>query len=279
MSSSASERGAPATLARQRAPRRTDADDRGFTLVELAIAMSLVVVVGAMASLVLFGVRSVSTSVAWRAEANTEIRQLIDQTFADLAAARPLAQCQALANDGTCAKITESRLDPTDPSSTPNVLLSAIGNEVCYRSQRRDPVVAGDTNVTPLYWKVCLGIDGAGALKLAATPPTTTSTYDNVAFDSAATKQRTLGKVDTTLGGPFFTYVSLQGATMTSADLGGGADPAALANVAKVQLQIRLSYFEHTKRTRTRALTYTAALRSARYEQERWWSGDKDATK
>ena len=42
-----------------------------------------------------------------------------------------------------------------------------------------------------------------------------------------------------------------------------------------MQLQIRLSYYVNGSRTRTRALAYTAALRSSRYEQERWWSGDK----
>jgi hypothetical protein len=52
-------------------------------------------------------------------------------------------------------------------------------------------------------------------------------------------------------------------------------DSAALVGLAKVQFQIRLSYYVGSSRLRTRALSYTAALRSSRYEQERWWSGDK----
>jgi type II secretory pathway pseudopilin PulG len=252
--------------------------EHGFTLVELAIALSLMMVVSVMATVALLSAKSASTSVAWRAEANSEIRQLIDQTFADLAAARPLAQCQIAALDGTCDKITESRLDANDPASTPNVLLSAAGDQVCYRSQRKDPVVAGDTSVTPLYWKVCLAVASTGALKLVATPPTSTSTYENVTFDTPSTRERVLGTVDTTSGGPYFSFSDLKGDPLTSADLGLGTDAQTLASVAKVQLQIRLSYFDHGRRSRTRALTYTAALRSSRYEQERWWSGDKAVT-
>ena len=247
--------------------------------------MSLLVVIGLLASVSLLGTKSVVDSVSWRAEANTEIRQLIDQSFADIAAARPLAQCVEQAADGSCAKITESRADAGDPgSAVPAVLVSARPDRVCYRTQRRDPVTSRDTNVTPLYWKACLGIDPNGRLVLAATPPTSTSSYDSVTFDETATRSRVLGTVDTRGAGQYFTYFDLSGRAIDPTDLpsadalgdlldDGGT--TIVTGIAKVQLQIRLSYYVNGSRTRTRALAYTAALRSSRYEQERWWSGDK----
>ena len=247
--------------------------------------MSLLVVIGLLASVSLLGTKSVVDSVSWRAEANTEIRQLIDQSFADIAAARPLAQCVEQAADGSCAKITESRADAGDPgSAVPAVLVSARPDRVCYRTQRRNPVTSRDTNVTPSYWKACLGIDANGRLVLVATPPTSTSSYDSVTFDETATRSRVLGTDDTRGAGQYFTYFDLSGQAIDPTDLpeadalgdlldDGGT--TIVTGIAKVQLQIRLSYYVNGSRTRTRALAYTAALRSSRYEQERWWSGDK----
>jgi type II secretory pathway pseudopilin PulG len=268
------------------APARRGADDAGYSLVELAITMSLLVIVGLLASVTLLGTKGVVDAVSWRAEANSDIRLLIDQSFADLAAARPLAQCAEANLDGTCAKITESRVDPTDPNSAvPAVLVSARPDRVCYRTQRRDPVTSRDSSVTPVYWKACLGIDGAGRLTITATPPSAASVYgDATDFDDAQARTRVLGTVDAGSGTSWFTYFDLRGRALDPetlpvvdplGNLANDADSASLTGVAKVQLQIRLSYYVGSSRTRTRALSYTAALRSSRYEQERWWSGDK----
>jgi prepilin-type N-terminal cleavage/methylation domain-containing protein len=260
--------------------------DAGFSLIELSMTMALVVIVGLLASVTLLGTKGVVDSVSWRAEANSEIRQLIDQSFADIAAARPLAQCEESNLDGTCAKITESRIDATDASSgVPSVLVSARPDRVCYRTQRRDPVTSRDASVTPAAWKACLGVDPNGQLVLTATPPSASSTYaTTTAFDEGLVRRRVLGTVDTAGSRIYFTFFDLSGRALDVTDLPDAdslgnlldeGDTPALVGIAKVQLQIRLSYYVGDSRLRTRALTYTAALRSSRYEQERWWSGDK----
>jgi prepilin-type N-terminal cleavage/methylation domain-containing protein len=272
--------------------RRGSSDrDRGMTLIELVVAIGLLSVVSLMSTMVLFGTRKVAEEVTWRANASSEIRDVLDATFADLSSARPPAVCL----DATCTRITESRSVAGDPTSPPpSVLVSASDTSVCYLSQRRDPIGLVDPQaVLQPYWKVCLVANPAPPgraaserrLELLAYAPASTGTaygqLDATAgFASTPSRQRPLGVIDVSAGAPFG-YTDLEGATVSGADLAlhtwdepGGP----LSLISKVDMRIRLTSFDaRGKATATRRLTFTAALRSSRYEQERYWNGDRSA--
>ena len=53
---------------------------------------------------------------------------------------------------------------------------------------------------------------------------------------------------------------------------------SSLRSVAKVELRLQLTSFDRQGRAKqTGKLTFTAALRSSRYQQERYWNGDRSA--
>ncbi len=139
-------------------------DDGGFTLVELVVTLSVLSIVMVMATSVLILTQQTSKVVGWKAEANTELRRLVDELFAEIETARPAAQCKEPGNPEpvdivpyTCSRV----VDGDGP-----VLLSAGGNHVCYYSHRVDPAFAGKSvtvdgveiggNDTTLYQRVCL---------------------------------------------------------------------------------------------------------------------------
>lgn len=278
---------------RARRARRTRGDDRGLTLIELVVSMSLLAVVGLMSSMVMLGTRKVAEQVTWRADNNTQLRDLIDRTFADLSSARSPAQCI----DTACDRITESRSDPTDPTSPPpGVLLSADDYGLCYLSQRSDAIGLTDAqSALQPYWKVCLraetpptasGLpDGQRELYLSLYEPSSSErAYGQLdpatAFASAPTTRRRLSVVDVRQRVPF-RYTDLEGAAVAGTELAapGALDPGGpLAGVAKVELRIQLSSFDRKGRIKqTGRLSFTAALRSSRYQQERYWNSDRSA--
>ena len=265
----------------------------GMTLVELVVAMSLLAVVSVMGAMVMFGTRRVADQVTWRANASSDIRDLLDRTFADLSSARPPAACI----DESCARITESRSTPDDPTSPPpSVLVSASGTSVCYLSQRRDAIGAVDAAaVLQPYWKICLAArvppstSGLAASErllvvLAYAPTATDASYgrldSDAGFASSPTSTRQLGVIDVRAAPPF-SFSDNDGADVAGRDLDGLTWRDAgglLTRIAKVEMRIRLSAFDRQGRpTNTRTLTFTAALRTSRYEQERNWSGDRAA--
>ena len=267
---------------------RADQRERGMTLIELIVAMSLLSVVGLMSTMVLFGTRKVADAVTWRANASSEIRDVLDATFADLSSARPPASCV----DTSCSRITESRAVADDPTSPPpSVLVSASDTSVCYLSQRRDPIGLADAQAAlQPYWKVCLVASPAPdrapserRLEMLAYAPTgTDAAYGRLdvtaGFSSIPARRRPLGVIDVSAQPPF-TYTDLFGAEVDGTELATHTWSEAggpLSLVSTVRMRIQLTQFDRNgKATATRRLAFTAALRSARYEQERNWSGDR----
>jgi prepilin-type N-terminal cleavage/methylation domain-containing protein len=268
--------------------------ERGMTLVELVVALGLLSVVALMSTMVLVGTKKVADEVTWRAGASSEIRDVLDATFADLSSARPPAQCV----DTACARITESRSVADDPlSPPPSVLVSASDASVCYLSQRRDPIglvdPTGAVDPHPAlqpYWKVCLVTGPASGRApserklelLAYAPNTTDATYGRLdttaGFATSPSRRRPLGYVDVREQLPF-TYTDLAGRPVDGRDLADHRwdEPGGpLSQVSTVRMRIQLTAFDRTgAATATRRLAFTAALRSARYEQERNWNGDR----
>ena len=266
-----------------------------MTLVELVVAMSLLTIVGLMGSLVMFGTSRVADQVTWRATANSDIRDLLDRTFADLSSARPPASCI----DADCDRITESRSSPDDPTSPPpSVLVSASDSAVCYLSQRRDAIGADDAaSVLVPYWKVCLVAStrspstGAAAGQrdltlLSFAPSAPDRAYGRLdpdtGFVTVPTGTLSLGVIDVRAQAPF-SFTDLSGTDVAGSDLDGLTWRDAgglLTRISQVHLHIRLTAFDRQGRAtaNSRRLTFTAALRTAGYEQERSWNGERSAT-
>jgi prepilin-type N-terminal cleavage/methylation domain-containing protein len=287
MSCRASEPGAPP---RRGADRRATAD-AGLTLIELVVSMSLLAIVAIMSSMVMLGTRKVAEQVTWRANNNSQLRELIDATFADLSSARPPALCI----DAACDRITESRSDPGDPSSPPlAVVVSADDFGLCYLSQRSDAIGLADArSVLQPYWKVCLraelppasagGPEGQRELYLSFHEPLASDrSYGQLdaatAFSSAPTSRRRLALVDVRERVPF-RYTDLGGLLVPGGELSAPSALDAgglLARIAKVELRLQVTDFDAAGRARqTGRLSFTAALRSSRYQQERYWNGDR----
>lgn len=249
-----------------------------MSLVELVVAMSLLGVLGVMAGMVMIGTQRAAGLVAWRANAGSEIRRLLDATFAELSSARPPAAC----TDASCDRITEA-------AASSGILLAAGDRNVCYASQREDPVGGGGDSqgvLTP-FWKVCLVVATADTdrhlapserlLLLDAYPPVS-AVYGQVEVTSAFSpdpQRRELGVID--VGEvPVFSYVDIGGHDVGGSQLAVVTAPSlgtSLATVARVKMRIRLSTYDATgRRTATRQHEFSAALRTTRYQQERYWN-------
>jgi hypothetical protein len=241
-------------------------DDAGFTLLELTVATAMLLVISVMAMGVVLAARNTASTVMWRSETNTTIRDIIDGTFADLSTARPLPTCVRPGPNtpiGSCDKVSET-IDATAPGQIPGVLLSATATNVCYLSQRKAPVLTASTTVTSPFWKVCLGVTG-DQLVLSAYRPI--GTYTNITFTQTPIA-RPLGTVDAATKP--FVYRDIDGNTIAAASLA-----TSLNRIALVTMEVRVTEVVNGKQVRTRAMTFTAALRASRYQQERWWNGDK----
>lgn len=278
---------------RRSAARGGTGRDAGLTLIELVVSISLLSVVGLMSSMVMLGTRRVAEQVTWRADTNSELRDLIDRTFADLSSARSPALCL----DATCDRITESHSDPLDPTSPPlGVLVSADDYGLCYLSQRSDAIGLADARaVLEPYWKVCLRAQlppvtaglptGQRELYLSLFEPLESDrAYGQLdpttAFGSSPSSSRRLAVVDVRERVPFrFTDLSGQLVTGSALSSPSALDPGGLlAGVAKVELRLQLTSFDRQGRVKqTGRLKFTAALRSSRYQQERYWNGDRSA--
>lgn len=254
--------------ARLRRAQRARAFDRdgGFTLLELTVSTAMLLVISVMAMGVVLAARNTASTVMWRSETNTTIRDIIDGTFADLSTARPLPTCVRPGPNtpiGSCLKVSET-LDPSAPGQVPGVLLSATATNVCYLSQRKAPVLTASTTVTSPFWKVCLGVAG-DQLVLSAYKPI--GTYTNITFAKTPIA-RPLGTVDAATKP--FVYRDIDGNTIAAASLA-----TSLNRISLVTMEVRVTEVVNGKQVRTRSMTFTAALRASRYQQERWWNGDK----
>jgi prepilin-type N-terminal cleavage/methylation domain-containing protein len=178
--------------------RRLDAiqaeglDESGFTMIELVISMSILVIVSTMAIAVMISTQKTTQLVSWQSNANTELRQFVDSSFAELATARPRTLC--VGADGT-VQSTMPRNCAKPLEGLGSALESAGTHHVCYLSHRADPVsntaavpVAGDAVAAQVtgYARVCL---------VVWLPPSAPTTDLNTLVPSTA-KYTVLGDVD-----------------------------------------------------------------------------------
>jgi prepilin-type N-terminal cleavage/methylation domain-containing protein len=231
--------------------------DDGFTLLELSIVLALLVVVGAITVSMLLAVQRVTREVGGRADASTELRLLLDDTFADLATARGPLRCVAPAAGlalADCRQVSEV--------GTPLVAASPTG--VCYLSRRPDPTRSGaGTSLTATPWKACVRSTGSSLVLDRYAPIGET----DPSYPPAPTTSRVLGA--TTTAQPF-AFVDTDGAAVAPTDL-----PSRLDAVAVVTLTAQVTYPDAQAALRTRTLSVTAGLRANRYEREGTWTGDR----
>jgi prepilin-type N-terminal cleavage/methylation domain-containing protein len=187
--------------------RRLDAiraeglNDSGFTMIELVISMSILVIVSTMAIAVLISIQRTTQLVSWQSNANTELRQFVDSSFAELATARPRTLC--VGADGT-VQSTMPRNCAKPLEGLGSALESAGTHHVCYLSHRADPVsntdavpVAGDAVAAQVtgYARVCLAIINKKLWKVVWLAPSAPGTDLNTLIPTTA-KYTALGDVD-----------------------------------------------------------------------------------
>jgi prepilin-type N-terminal cleavage/methylation domain-containing protein len=187
--------------------RRLDAiqaeglNDSGFTMIELVISMSILVIVSTMAIAVLISIQRTTQLVSWQSNANTELRQFVDSSFAELATARPRTLC--VGADGT-VQSTMPRNCAKPLEGLGSALESAGTHHVCYLSHRADPVsntaaipVEGEAAAAQVtgYARVCLAIINKKLWKVVWLAPSAPGTDLNTLVPTTA-KYTALGDVD-----------------------------------------------------------------------------------
>jgi prepilin-type N-terminal cleavage/methylation domain-containing protein len=194
---------------RTRYRKRVDpSSDAGFTLAELVVSMSILVIVSTMSIAVLISTQKATKLVSWQSIANSELRQFIDSSFAEIETARPRTVCFG-ADGNAQAAMPQNCARPVEGLGSP--FESAGEKHVCYLSHRVDAAFSTATapaaGVTPAsqvgYSRVCIAIiddqlwKAVWALNPADmnTPLSNTARYTNLgAVDSAASSFRFFGK-------------------------------------------------------------------------------------
>jgi prepilin-type N-terminal cleavage/methylation domain-containing protein len=137
--------------------------DAGFTMAELVVSMSILVIVSTMSITVLISTQKATKLVTGQSLANTELRQFIDSSFAEIETARPRTVC--FGADGRAQATMPQNCDrPVEGLGSP--FESAGEKHVCYLSHRVDAAFSTATapaaGVTPSnqvgYSRVCLAI-------------------------------------------------------------------------------------------------------------------------
>jgi prepilin-type N-terminal cleavage/methylation domain-containing protein len=273
----------------------------GFTLIELTVAMFLLSIVGAMTVSILISVQNVSGITGWQSSTNANLRQLIDDVFADIETARPSMRCDVNRDEiadttiVTTANCGTAMIESADP-----VLTVAAPNRVCYYSNRRDVRKSGVDN--PAYAPVCVAVVGENLrLEIFPTPGNTESWNRDLNTGSNPSKIRVLGKIDrTTLDDSDLTkregYFQFYDKTNTKMPAGslasvsildesGGLIPENNAyndverlNIKSVLIRGRIKFNGKGKGgDRWRDISYNISLRGALYAEERCARGNKNA--
>jgi prepilin-type N-terminal cleavage/methylation domain-containing protein len=137
--------------------------DAGFTMAELVVSMSILVIVSTMSITVLISTQKATKLVTGQSLANTELRQFIDSAFAEIETARPRTVC--FGADGRSQREMPQNCDrPVEGLGSP--FESAGEKHVCYLSHRVDAAFSTATapaaGVTPAnqvgYSRVCIAI-------------------------------------------------------------------------------------------------------------------------
>jgi len=231
-------------------PRRGPArPDDGISVLELAITLGILGVMMAMVLPMVLTFNRMSMSAQWRSEANTALRPLVEEVFAELRSARSLPTCAA----GQTATVsgTARCLRPVDNGAP--VLSEATPSRLCFISQRRSvALAAGDVLTAPAY--TCLEVSGTNnaQFRMLSYPPSTTGyALGTTATTGTPQLSRTLGTIQA--GATPFTYQRADGTATT-----------ALGEIAVVGFGAELSRWDGV-RTDTQRFSYRIALRPQSY--------------
>jgi prepilin-type N-terminal cleavage/methylation domain-containing protein len=283
-------------------------DDRGLTLVELAVSLGILSIVMTLAFSILISTMNISSVVSWQSTSNTELRQLIDSVFADVETARPALGCDG-DHDGridTSSTSTETVLKSSCDINniverSDGVLLIASPDRICYNTNRLFSRQAGilDRSTNPPYAPVCLAvIDRQLRLETFSQPAANEDWNAPITSGSRSPDRiRVLGRVDPTAAsstggdGYFAYYRAWDGTPESSAPLTGlqpvtvglapeitnALDDPTRQAVNTVVLRARIAYgATGAQANRTRDIVYRVALRAARYSSERCATGNID---
>jgi prepilin-type N-terminal cleavage/methylation domain-containing protein len=282
--------------------------ESGFTLVELAVSLGILSIVMTLAFSILVSTMNISSVVSWQSTSNTELRQLIDNVFADVETARPALGCDRNRDGGidVSATSTEKLLSRnTCPDindfieRSDGVLVVASPDRICYNTNRLLARQAGTTN--PPYAPVCLAVVNNELRLETFTPPAADTDDWNEAITLGAPNRspnriRVLGRVDPTAASPvgdgYFEYykawdgsgpkplplVGTQSVTVGTANVSNALDDNDRKVVNTVVMRARIRYgATGAQANRTRDIVYRVALRAARYSSERCATGNIDA--
>jgi prepilin-type N-terminal cleavage/methylation domain-containing protein len=282
--------------------RNRSNDDRGFTLIELAVSLGILSIVMTLAFSILISTMNISSVVSWQSTSNTELRQLIDSVFADIETARPALGCDQT-HDGqillAAEKVLTSSCDINNiVERSDGVLLVASPDRVCYNTNRLLSRQAGTAN--PPYAPVCLAVVGRELRLESFSPPTGTNDWNESITTGARVPvgSKVLGRVDPSAssassptGDGYFEYYKAGSGTGPAEMLTGNESPTvgsiavghALTDgdrklVNTVVMRARIAYgATGAQAKRTRDIVYRVALRAARYSSERCANGNMDA--
>jgi prepilin-type N-terminal cleavage/methylation domain-containing protein len=270
--------------------------DDGFSLIELAVSMGILSIVSVLAMTVLVSTRNISKVVAWQSSSNFELRQLVDNVFADIETARSAMGCD-VDHDGRADTLTVDSQCGSKMVERPDaVLLLAGPNRLCYYSNRLQTRTSGATsaNFNPPYVPVCLAVVGTNLrLEIFDPPATDTDNWNRLLNVGTVPQYRNLGTVDPTTGtnNEYFQYFKANSTadikgTGTFQMVGNPAPPpdtgmlsdTQRADINSLQVRVRLRLTGSTAdKTHTRDLAYRITMRATRYRAERCGLGNVTA--
>jgi prepilin-type N-terminal cleavage/methylation domain-containing protein len=274
--------------------------DAGFTLIELAVSLGILLIVSSMAVTILISTRNLSSVVSWQSSSNAELRQLIDSVFSDIETARPAFGCDTNSDgrpDTTFLRTgvvggcdISKMIERNDP-----VLLVAAPNRICYYTNRLRSRQVVSPN--PAYVPVCLAAVNETLRLETFAPPTEGEDWNKSITTGARApeKVQVLAAVDPASSPDgYFDYYSASGknqdgnagkplnftgtVTVATFDQTAALVDADRATVNGVVMKARLRFGSTAlQKNRTRDIAYRIALRATRYSAERCGFGNVTA--
>jgi hypothetical protein len=247
----------------RRSGARRAGDDAGLSLIEVAVSLGILGVVMAMVVPMVLTFNRLSVSTQWRSEANTSLRPLVDQVFAELRSARSLPTCAGgttVPGGGTIPVQTAVIgaatvcLRPIDNGA--QVIGEATGSRLCFVSQRRSMAIGtGPDSVLTAPAYTCVEVGGAGNdqfLVIAYPPSPDGYAVGTTQTSGAGATTQTLGTIQA--GATPFAYFDAAGNATTT-----------LTEIRTVEFRASLSRYDGV-RTDTQAFEYRIALRAPTYQ-------------
>lgn len=285
--------------------------DDGFTMIELVISMSILLIVMTMSMAVLLSTQKATQLVSWQSNANSELRQFADSLTAELETARPRTLCKNQ-NGTIMSTMPQTCSRPVEGDGSP--LESAGEKHVCYLSHREAPASfnsdafssTSSGTETNNYHRVCVAIIGTTLYRVAwaingtdvnspvvsnveylvigeVDPDNSSFTYWGKTFAGGAETSAQIVPSTTSADQGWLTddpktYIpgSALGTKMkdkqVAKTVSGGRVTGAIAGITRVRVVLAV----RTKDLkRSRKLEYDVSLRGAVFQNERCYTGER----